>query len=220
MERRAAQAGGSSSPPEPVHVGASTAARAGTGTTLKILMSILVGLVIVAGGVGALVLVRQINSNPPTSVATPPTGDNVTATPGPSPTPSPTPVPANVFTVSGALMGSLTVVSFRACGTLGAGYAIFAIVSLNGQQYNLNILFLSYHGAGAYTNTAASDQVNIGLNTSAGGAGARAWNTSQAHDNGSGIINNDGTSGSLTGFTLYSTVDKGKVQFAGNWRCG
>lgn len=220
MGRRAGQVGGSSSPPEPVRAGASTAARAGTGATLKILMSILVGLVIVAGGVGALVLVRQINSHPPTSVATPPTSDNVTATPGPALTPSPTPVPANVFTVSGALTGSLTVVSFRACGTLGAGYAIFAIVSLNGQQYNLNILFLSYHGAGAYTNTRASDQVNIGLNDSGGGTGTHAWNTSQAHDNGSGIINNDGTSGSLTGFILYSTVDKGKVQFAGNWRCG
>jgi hypothetical protein len=220
MGQRAGQAGGSSFPPEPIHAGASTAARAGTGTTLKILMSILVGLVIVAGGVGALVLVRQINSNPPTSVATPATSDNVTATPGFSSTPSPTPVPANVFTVSGALAGSMTVVSFRACGTLGAGYAVFAIVSLNGQQYNLNILFLSYHGAGAYTNTAASDQVNIGLSNSVGGAGARAWNTSQAHDNGSGIINNDGTSGSLTGFTLYSTVNKGKIQFAGNWRCG
>jgi hypothetical protein len=185
------------------------------GATAKILLSILVGMVIVAGGAGAVVLVRQNNSNQPASLVTPQTDDGATLTP----TPSPTPVPTNIFTVSGALTGSLTVVSFRACGTLGAGYAIFAIVSLNGQQYNLNILFLSYHGAGAYTNTAASDQVNIGLNNSVGGAGARAWNTSQAHDNGSGIINNDGTSGSLTGFTLYSTFDKGKVLFAGNWRC-
>ncbi len=186
------------------------------GATAKILLSILVGMVIVAGGAGAVMLVRQSNSNQPASLVTPQTDDGATLTP----TPSPTPVPTNIFTVSGSLTGSMSVASFRACGTLGAGYAIFAIVSLNGRQYNLNILFLNYHGAGAYTNTTASDQINIGLNDSVGGAGTHSWNTSPAHNNGSGIINNDGISGSLTGFTLFSTVDKGKVQLAGNWRCG
>lgn len=220
LGQRAGQTGSPSPTSQASHAGASPAAGTGAGATVKILLSLLVGLVIIAGGLGAFVLIRHINNNQPASVATPLTDGGATATPGTSPTPSSTPVSANIFIVSGALTGSMTVVSFRACGTLGAGYAIFAIVSLNGQQYNLNILFPTYHGAGTYTNTAVSDQVNIGLNNGTGGQGTRAWNTPQAHNNGSGIINSDVNSGSLIGIILYSTFDKGKVQLAGNWRCG
>ena len=198
------------------HTGAHAAIK--TGITTKIIASIVAGIVIIAVGAGAIVFAQHNSSA--AGQATPAVSQRgvtqpVPPTSIPTPTPSPTPVPpANVFTVSGAISGTMTVVSFRSCGPLGRAYGILAIATLNGTSYNLNIVFPPYHGPGTYTNSAATDAVNVNLNNP-----AQTWISAQSHLLGSGIINSDGNTGSLSGFTLYSISDSSTVQFAGNWRC-
>jgi len=141
------------------------------------------------------------------------------AAPNGQSTPSAPPVVTNnVFTISGAINGTLTLTAFLTCGMTPSGSAVggLATGTLNGQTYHLNFLFPHYHGPGTYTDPSPPGNVTMNFND-----GSHTWSTNGSDAQGSATVNSDNNSGSFSLFTVPGINGESgtHVTIDGSWSC-
>lgn len=135
----------------------------------------------------------------------------------PTPPPPPQATP-NVFTVSGAANGTLTITSYITCGMTpsGSAVAMLATGTLNGETYHLNFLFPHYHGPGTYTDPSSPGNVTMNFNN-----GSQTWSTNGSDAQGSATVNSDNNSGTFNNLTVPGINGEAgtHVTISGAWSC-
>ncbi|EFH86221.1 zinc ribbon domain-containing protein [Ktedonobacter racemifer] len=134
------------------------------------------------------------------------------------PTPTTPPVTANIFTVSGAVNGTLTITNYLTCGMTpnGSAVAMLATGTLNGETYHLNFLFPHYHGPGTYTDPSSPGNVTMNFNNS-----SQTWSTNGSDAQGSATVNSDNNSGTLNALTVpgVNGASGTHITITGAWSC-
>ncbi|GHO65615.1 hypothetical protein KSC_045070 [Ktedonobacter sp. SOSP1-52] len=136
----------------------------------------------------------------------------------PTPTSTTPQVTANIFTVSGAVHGTLTITSYLTCGMMPNGSAVgmLATGTLNGETYHLNFLYPHYHGPGTYTDPSSPGNVTLNFNNS-----SQTWSTNGSDAQGSATVNSDNNSGTLNALTVpgVNGASGTHITITGTWSC-
>ena len=204
-------------------------ARSATGGVTKTILIITVGVVVVA--VGASAFAFALHSHiPGFAVIFPATSSNSnnhptnthvcggsTGVPCPVTTSPSSPIASGQstgnFNFSGAVSGTMLIISFPACGvTQGHTYVMQVVGTVGGTQYKFLIGILSYKGPGTYTSQLTVDLIRGGSNLALGNDGRLPVSISITNGGKAGTVSSD-LEGILSGFQL----SKGHV--SANWTC-
>lgn len=184
------------------------------GTVL--LITILVVLVVLAGGAGAFALLRQHTPTGATAQCSGQQAGCATTTPGVSN------ANATRLTFSGKVSGPMTVNASARCQSATTNSLRTLTVTLSGtigtQFYNFGFAIDNYHGAGTYNDAAPALTI---LLDAPGDSTNNGWGNTASTDTGSITVERGEQSGSISYLLSgFGTQAGTQVQISGNWTCG
>jgi hypothetical protein len=181
-----------------------------------LLITILVVLIVLAGGAGAFALLRQ---HTPTGAAAQCSGQQAgcaTTTPGVSN------ANATRLIFSGKVSGPMTVNASARCQSATTNSLRTLTVTLSGtigtQFYNFGFAIDNYHGVGTYSDAAPALTI---LLDAPGDSTNNGWGNTASTDTGNITVERGERSGSISYLLSgFGTQAGTQVQISGNWTCG
>lgn len=162
----------------------------------KMMVSIIIVVVVIVGGIGTFTLLQHQSQGTP-----------------------------NVFTVSGAINGTLTVTTFEnnVCGVRGdpnhRSYILPMVGLLNNQTYHFFVDMQVYDGPGTYPAQSTSRPASGTFSAS----GTRMWSDGGAglqEISGSVTVDSSEQSGTISSLKMLGVLtDDTSVTVSGRWRC-